>query len=169
MIDSQVNSWNVAANNAFDTFNLIVECQNLIKVCKFGTMNFGEHYDTSTISLNKKEALERIILNLQLIIIKSNQLVDKNCKKIQVEVDGRLTKLEDVLTFKNGVSSIIQESSDERTKQRVIYLIQPHYNNCLTEAIDLFRKTVASIKGILGRISDEVDLETLKQQIIDGG
>ena len=169
IIEGRAESWNVAAANAYDIFNKKVECQELIKICRFGSANFGEHYDEDVKAISRKEAMERLLLNYRFIITSSRGFVDKKSKQLQIKIKEDIELIEKNMTAPNGTSLILKKNEDYRNKRITYELIQPHYDNCLKKVIEMFDDLVISIKGILGRITDEIDLETLKQQIIEGG
>lgn len=168
LIEGKAESWNVAAANAYNIFNKIMKCQELIEVCKFGSTSFGEKYDLSTTCLNKKESLERLILNIKFITMSSRSFIDKKSRVLQDELLKEIAFLEKTLVKQDGTSMLLKTMTDDRIK-KTTHELTNHYYLSVDILIKQFEKLVTSLRGILGRISDEIDLETLKQQIIDGG
>jgi len=141
------------------------ECQQLLKICLFGTLEFGmcNKISSNEVNENKVEALNRLLQNLKTIIDNSNFMVDKKEKEVQNTIEKKLNEVEAV------IDSVSREGVNSLNKQRIIELNYEHYNNCLRVLRQCLREIKVSVKRFLTISTDELDIEKIKQDIIDGG
>lgn len=168
-IEGKAETWNVAAANAYSIFTSTDKCEILINMCKFGSVEFGDNLDITVLNRNKKEALERLLEEMKSIIRKSCGFINKTGRTKQGKVKDGIEKIKNVLILPNGNSAILRNEVDVRNRTQTYKLIEPHFSNCLEKTEEMYDELIISIKGILGRITDEIDLDTLKKQIIEGG
>lgn len=143
----------------------LVKCRKLINICLFGVEEIGQEagIPSSVINQNKILAIERLLHEL-IILVDTN--INFMKKKEYVKLQGlrnRLTKIENVI---DGVSYI---TTDQRNGESEVNLCKEHFNNCLRELREIYAKTIQNLADLIFPSGDDLDLEKIKQDIIEGG
>ena len=163
------DSWNVAGGFvSLKILKPLVEIDKLVAVAVYG----AEQIDSSLyMSIEQKciariEAISRIVDTLKTIIENSFFAMKRA---------GTLGKIkefaEDVQKVEDVLSAIKTESVDMRTSQKSISINEEHFNNCLIELRRIKKDITKPLdeNGLIFPISEETDLDTIKEKIIEGG
>ena len=160
-------TWKIGKN--FSMYHVLlpfIECKRLVKVCLFGVEDISE--DMIPIEMkneNKVNAMNRLLEELKQIIDDTMFVMDSKTKKT---MDGLRIKLKNVETYIDGIS---YECVDIRTGYRSLMLIEIHYNNSLNELRSILSdiKVPLNIKDLIFSSGGDLDLEKMKNEIIEGG
>ena len=166
-IVSPTETWNIGKN--FSMYHVLlpfIECKRLVKICLFGVDDISEDMIPKEIkNLNKINALNRLLEELKQIIDDTNFVMDKTTKKT---MEGLKKKLGDVEKVIDGIS---YEVIDTRTGYGSTVLFEKHYSNCLNVLRVVLSeiKSPLNIKDLIFASGGEIDLEKLKQELIESG
>jgi hypothetical protein len=168
LVEEESKAWNVGkAWSAGAVLLPLLEVRRLTKVCLYGCNDQGDGFGIPKDQLNRNrvEALDRMLEELKLIIEDTRFIYDK-------QTYGYVKKLRDDLNevelYIKGVSSV---GYDARTRQETIIINEPHFSKCLTK----LRHVASGIKHPLNKkhlifgASEELDLDKIKREIIEGG
>ena len=164
---SPTETWNIGKN--FSMYHVLlpfIECKRLVKICLFGVDDISEDMIPKEIkNLNKINALNRLLEELKQIIDDTNFVMDKTTKKTMESLKKRLGEVEKVI---DGIS---YEVIDTRTGYGSTVLFEKHYSNCLgvLRAVLSEIKSPLNIKDLIFASGGEIDLEKLKQELIESG
>ena len=143
----------------------LVRCKKLITVCLFGVEEIGDEYNVpiNIINQNKIQAMNRLLQELkELISTNIGFMKEKNRIKLR-EAQNRLIKVEEVI---DGIDSV---SVDQRKSETKITLNTQHFNNCLKELRMINSLVINNLSDLIFPSGDELNLDKIKRDIIEGG
>ena len=159
------DAWNVAQGYThLKILKPLVEMDKLVKIAIYGT----EHIE-DTLMINEEtktqiriEAMNRLIDILREIIENSDFAMTQ---KGTIKLALRIENVEKVI---NGIS---RKTTDQRTQETKTTLNEDHFWICLEELRSVKRNipTPLNENSLIFPRSDEIDLDKLKEQFIEGG
>lgn len=162
--------WNIAKGfTTIKVLRLLVLLDRHETIAKFGfeDSNPEEMDNPDENSINKKriEGINRFIFTLDQLIGNVKFALKKEDKKIMIEFEERIRNVQEVL------DGIYDEKENAITHEKIISMNEDHFGNCL--------KTLKKIKddlntpinkaGLIFRTSDELDIDAIMHEIIEGG
>jgi len=169
-IESKSDSWNVA--DGFTKLKILkplVEMDKLVKIAIYGAENIEEAMELMQFpdikTMLRIEALNRLIDTLRETIENSRFA----CKKEQKEV---LDKLEQkVFEVRDVLSIIASEKVDMRTNRKQIVIDEEHFSVCIEELRKIKKELPEPLNksSLIFPTSEEIDLDAIKNQIIEAG
>lgn len=172
MVDSEIPMQSETWNNAkgFSTYHVLfplIECRKLVKICLFGVEEIEQQgaFSPQQINDNKINAINRLLQELMQLVEDNAFVMDTKTKEIMDKLKKRLGKVEEVI---DGISRV---SIDQRIGQKQTILNEKHFKLCLNELRSVLSeiKKPLNIKNLIFPASDELDLDKIKQEIIEGG
>lgn len=166
LISTERELWNTAKIYSIShVAEPLVKCRKLINICLFGVEEIGEEYNysQSVLNQNKIMAINRLLEELRLLISDNKHFLKKKNRDAMETLNSKLDEVESVI---DGVS---YQSFDQRTGKSGTEIIMEHFNICLKE----LRFVNSELKKHLGDLifpsGEEIDLDKLKNEIIEGG
>ena len=167
-IPMESETWNNA--RGFSTYHVLfplIEARKLVKLCLFGVEEPGQEVGVpkTILNLNKINAINRLLQELQQIVQDNDFVMDKQTKELMDGLQERLDSVEQVI---DGIS---RETTDSRNGHSETVLNEEHYKNCLKELRLILSeiKKPLNMKNLIFPASDELDLDKLKEEIVQGG
>lgn len=169
-IESKSDSWNVA--DGFTKLKILkplVEMDKLVKISIYGAENVDDTFNLIQYpemkTMLRIEALNRLIDVLRETIENSRFGCKKDEKVIIDKLEKRVFDVRDVLP------AISSEKIDMRTNSRTIIINEEHFLTCLEELRAIKKQIPEPLNksGLIFPSSEEIDLDKLKQDIIEGG
>jgi len=161
-------NWNVAEGfTSLKILKPMVECDKLILIAKYGAWNIEE---SLTLPLEIKtdlrlEAILRLIDALKLIIENS---VFACKEKDRDKLKDLRKQIVDVEKYVGAIKSV---KINQQTKKETITINEKHFGLCLDKlrAIKEMIYYPINQNGLIFRTSEEVDLDKIKNELIEGG
>jgi len=167
-IEQESEVWNNA--KGFSTYHVLfplIECRKLTKVCLFGVEEIGQEggLPLSIINQNKVNAMNRLHQELTQICDDVSFVMDLKTGSMIQKLQVRLQNIEKV------IGAISRNTTDDRNGQTEIILNWNHFNNVFAELRSVLAdiKKPLNMKNLIFPASDEIDMDKIKQEIIDGG
>lgn len=168
-IEKGSDAWNVAQGYThLKILKPLVEMDKLVKIALYGTENIEESsmIDEQIKTQMKIEAMNRLIDTLREIIENSNFAMNqKETKNSLKKLTIRIEQVESVI---GGIS---KTTLDQRTGESQIILNGDHFWICLEELRSIKKEIPEPLNqnSLIFPMSDEIDLDKLKDQFIYGG
>lgn len=167
-IDMQSDVWNIAKGYTnLKILSHLVQIDSLITTATFGIENISDSLFISpqVKILNRIEALQRIIIELDQIYENSWFIMNKDNKNV---LDGIKKRIDEVSEVIDGISAKI---TDQRVKSNEIKINEEHFNVCLNVLKEIKREINVPLNNssLIFPSSDELDLEKMKRELIEGG
>jgi len=166
--ETESDVWNNA--KGFSTYHVLfplIECRKLTKVCLFGVEEIGQEYglSASVLNQNKVNAMNRLCQEL-LQLCEDVLFIMDSKTKLKVEACQNKLKL-----IANVLPAISRTNSDSRTNQTEIVLNVNHYNLCFNSLRQVLSdiKLPLNMKNLIFPAGDDLDMEKIKKDIIEGG
>lgn len=136
-------------------------------IARFGMDDFELDIGLTQNEINKRrvDALNRIIFNLRLIINNTSFAIKKADKEF---LKGLLERINNVEEFKERV---YEERTDMVTGEEELKINENLFNNCLKVLFEVKEQLNVPLNnaGLIFRTTDEVDLDKIMNDIIEGG
>ena len=168
-VENSSDAWNVAQGYThLKILKPLVETDKLVKIAIYGTENIEDSFNVpDQLKINMRiEAINRLIDILKEIIENSDFAMNlKGTSDKLKELEKNVLNVEEVIS---GISKI---TTDQRTQESIIRIDEQHFRLCLEE----LRKVKKEIQVPLNKnslifpMSDEINLEKLKDELIHGG
>lgn len=168
-IIANTETWNNAKGfSAYFVLFPLIECRRLIKICLFGVEEIGQDVGTNKSSLNENKinAINRLLQELIQICEDNDFVFDKTTREKYLKpLANELYEIEKVI---DGIS---YESTDQRNQTGQIEINKEHFDLCFRELRTIFSKvkTPLNMKNLIFPAGDDLDLDKLKEDIIEGG
>lgn len=173
--DDSVESLGTEAWNVADGYTKLKILRQLIQLDRFeniaiyGTEDMDSPtdlpYDLNKLNMRRAEALNRMLTTLQQLIGNVKFAIKKdNQWKVEVFIE-RLENIEEV------IEDISEIDEDLVNHEIIIEINEEHFKNCLK----ILRQIKTDLNfpineaGLIFKQSDEVDLEALMKDIVEGG
>jgi len=163
------DSWNVAGGFVImKILKPLVEVDKLVSVALYGAENIDSslHLAPEEKTMARIEAIHRLIDMLKTIIENSYFAMKKF---------GTLAELEalelKVINVDNVVGAIAYTQTDMRTNTTSVVINESHFITCLNALREVKKNITKPLNsnGLIFPMSEEVDLESIKANIIDAG
>ena len=143
----------------------LIRCRKLVTICLFGVEEIGQESSVNPSMLNQNRiiAIERLLQELKLLCITNIGFMKKKSRKDLLLLTDRLEKVEQVIS---GVSHI---TTDQRTGQSQDSINKDHFNTCIRELQKIYAETINALADLIFPSGDELDLDKVKQSIIEEG
>lgn len=165
---SESDVWNIA--KAFTTLKILLplkELDTLVITAIYGTERIDESLmiPAQVKIFNRIESIQRLIDTLKLIFENSYFVLKKDDKK---KVDTFLKEIGEVEGVLDGISKVRE---DQRTHVKETIINEKHFNLCLTKLRKIKQELLAPLNqaNLIFASSEEIDLEKLKNELIEGG
>jgi len=144
-----------------------VVADKLVLVAKFGAENIEDsmYLDDESKAITRIEGLNRLVTEVELIFAGSYFAL----KKVDKE---QVNKLRERIKIAKKVMDGVRESSfDARTNRRTISINEEHFDKVIDELMKILEELATPLNnnGMIFPVSDEVDLEKMKNELIHGG
>lgn len=160
-------AWNIADGfTKIKILRLLIQLDLYEEIAMFGKKDMDEQVPNSEIAYRRVEGFDRLLFTLKQLI--------GNCKfSIEKGDDEKLVKMlnERIGVVEEYADGIADQQFNDITKESKIVINEEHFQNCL--------KVLKSIKdelnfpinraGLIFRQSDEMDLDKIMQDIVQGG
>jgi hypothetical protein len=167
-IEKGNSEWNIAEGyTQLKILKPSVELDNLVMRAKYGTEEQLEQplpYDIKT--QRRIEALNRLIDTFRTLFENSHFAMRKKLTQEKLEgLQKRVTEVENV------IDAITYQTSDERTGQIQGHINESHFNLCLNKLrqVKLEINKPLNDNNLIFHSSDEIDLDKIKQKLIEDG
>jgi replicative DNA helicase len=169
-IESKSDSWNVA--DGFTKLKILkplVEMDKLVKIAIYGSETIEEAMEVAQFpdikTMLRIEAIYRLIDTLRETIENSRFA----CKKEDKAVLDRLEQ--QVFDVKNVLSVIASEKVDMRTDRKQVVIDEEHFSVCIEELRKIKKELPEPLNksSLIFPSSEEINLDDIKNQIIEGG
>lgn len=168
LIPMDTDTWNIA--KGFSFFHVLVplvETRRLVNISLYGVEKIEDQLliPPNQIILSRINGLNRLLTELQQIVDDCSFVMDKTSKK---HMDKIATRLKEVAKV---ISAVSKKTTDVRTKAITIKLNEFHFDICLDELRSILSdiKKPLNMKNLIFPASDELDIEAIKREIIEGG
>ena len=166
--DTSIEKWNSAKeySNVMIMKNL-VECDILIRIAIYGAEQINDSVllDYNIKVMNRLEAIKRII-DIELIIIENTIKFLKREDKVSLDkVRGQINLIDNK---KDGLEKIEYNMG---TNEQALNINEVFFNLCL-KALRKYKEEIIGLlnsNGLIFREIEDVDLEKIKDEIIEGG
>jgi uncharacterized protein (UPF0147 family) len=165
-VTTESEPWNVAKSYSGGFVLLpLIECRRLITIALFGVEDISVDISDYIKIENKIDAIKKLLEELKQICDDTYFTMNIRNKEVMDDIKKKLENVEEVI---EGVSS---ESVDQRTQTVEITINKKHFSLCLKTLREIFRdiKIPLNNEKLIFPSSDDLDLEKLKQSIIEGG
>lgn len=160
-------AWNVADGyTKIKILRHLVQLDRYENLAMYGTEDMEDFpYDANTISSRRQEALNRFLTTLRQLLGNVKFALKKEDR---TRVDFYIERVDFVEKVLDGISYVEENMA---TKETFLRINEEHFGNCL--------KSLRSIKdeinfpinnaGLIFRGSDEIDLDKIMTDIVEGG
>lgn len=168
-IEKGSDAWNVAQGYThLKILKPLVEMDKLVKIAIYGCENIEDSLITpeELKTQMRIEAMNRLIDTLREIIENSDFAMN------QKDTKDNLLKLKIRIEFvENVISGISRKVSDQRTGEIKTALNEDHFWICLEELRSIKKEIPDPLNknSLIFPASDDIDLEKIKEQLINGG
>lgn len=170
-IERGTDAWNIAQGyTALKILKPLVEMDKLVKIAIYGYENIEDALmfaNNPQLKVQMRiESLQRIIDVLRELFENSEFAMKKSMTlSTLTELKTRTEKVEEVM------GAITKENTDMRTGQSNTEINEQHFSTCLNELRSIKQAIPKPLNenALIFPSSDEVDLEKMKSQIIEGG
>jgi len=164
--DSQV--WNTGKfYSAGKIMMPLMEHDKDLKIAFSGVENIEDkpRYSYEMIVSNRLEALSRLVENLKSIYDNSWFIIKKEDQESFTNLYNRLINVEKCL---EGAAKI---TNDARTKAEVLVINESHFSLCIKSIREIHREMLRPLNNasLIFPSSEEIDIDKLKREMIDGG
>lgn len=161
-------AWNVAEGyTKLKILRLMIQLDRYDTIAQFGTEEMGEdlNMDDNTLSTKRIEAFQRFTSTLKQLIENVNFAIKK---KDSVAMSGLKDRLENV---ENIMNDLYDEEEDQISHFKVIVINEKLFRNGLNilQKIKEDLNVPMNKAGLIFRESDEVDINKIMQDIVEGG
>lgn len=160
-------TWNVADGyTKIKILKHLVQLDHYENIALFGTDDMDEFpYDESDISRRREEALRRVITTLKQLLGNVKFALNSKESKELNEYYSQILFVEDLL---GGISRVEQNLI---TNEVVLKINEPHFSKCIRSLQRIKDEVNIPINraGLIFRNSDEIDLDKITNEIIEGG
>ena len=166
IVSSERELWNTAKiYSMYHVADPLLRCRKLIMICLFGVEEIGQEAGVSqeTININKLTAIERLLQELKMLISQNKNFLKKPEQTKLKELDDRLEEVEEVI---DGCRS---NSTDQRNNSSMTIINQRHFNLCLKELREIDSEVRRNLGDLIFPKGDDVDIDKIKRNIIEGG
>lgn len=162
------NIWNVAGGFCnVKILKPLVESDIYETIALFGTQSMEEDrlYDDNELKRRRKEGLLRLLISLKQIILNANFIIRKDDRYFIERLKKRIANVE------QAYNHIFKLQKNSITKEETLLIDEDKFNKCLSVLQDIKMEinTPLNNAGLIFRTSDEIDLDKLQQDIIEGG
>lgn len=166
-IERGTDAWNVAQGYThLKILKPLVEMDKLIKVSLYGYENIEEDQFDETFKTRKRiEAINRLIDVLRETIENSYFAMSKEDKKLMEEYERQVLEVQKV------IQAVSFKRQDQRNGTFTELINEEHFSVCL-EKLRKIKKNITTPlnnSALIFPTSDEIDLNSLKDQLIFGG
>jgi len=167
-LQTKSENWNIAMGYVqMKLLKPLIEMDKLVTIAIYGTEQIEDAFRIpEEMKVEYRiQAIRRLIDTIKEIIENSEFACKKESKETLIVLDERVDNVSNVL------SGITNQTTDQRTNQIVIRINEPHFHKCLNELRKIKKEIVKPLNdsALIFQSSDEINLETIKDQIIHGG
>ena len=160
-------AWNVADGyTKIKILKHLVQLDRYENIALYGSDDMDEFpYDENAISKRREEALQRVISTLRQLLGNVKFAIKKEDIK---KIDEYSADIEYVESVVDGISNIEENMI---THETVLKINKAHFDNCMSVLQRIKDEINFPINsaGLIFRGSDEVDLDKITREIIEGG
>ena len=171
VVERGSDAWNIAQGyTALKILKTLIDMDKLVKIAVYGCENveqsleINQNQDVKTFM--RIDAIKRLIDSFREIFENTEFAMHR---KMTAE---KLTNLQErTQAVENVISGIARESSDMRTNTTTIVINEEHFTNCLNELRDIKKEIPKPLNenALIFPSSDEIDLDKIKREIVEGG
>jgi hypothetical protein len=166
LISLGTQAWNIADGfTKIKILRLLIELDVHETIAMFGRKDMEEYVDFEDISLKRKEALNRMIFSLKQLIGNCKFSIEK---KDQMAMEGFILRINNV---EKVIGGIMFTYNNDVTKEVEYRINEPHFMVCFDILKDIKDEINIPINkaGLIFRKSEDVDLDAIMKNIIEGG
>ena len=162
------DAWNVADGfTKIKILRLLIELDLWETIAQFGRKDMEEEVALEDMSKRREEALHRMVFTLRQLIGNCKFTLERKDKDKEA-IDILMRRLRNVEKVLDGVS---YEVVDDVQKTKVLFINEKHFNVCF----DILREIKDEVNipinraGLIFRQSEEIDLDKIMKDIVEGG
>ena len=165
-VELGTDTWNVASNYVtLKLFKPLWDCDKYEILALYGTEDNSEMLPQELLIQKRIDALYRLKDTIKLIFSNSNFIIRKEDRNNFTSMRKHLETIEGVL---DGVSSV---EENQATHQKYLIINEKHFRKCL-KALQQLKEDLCSPlnnAGIIFRQTDEMSIEDMMKDIVEGG
>jgi len=167
-VEYATEKWNVAdAFMKIKVLRLLVLLDRYETMSQYGTEELGEEifFSSNDIAKRRKDALYRLCSTLKQLLGNVSFAIKKRDDVFIKDVVKRIINVE------NFLSDILTSKQNMITKELELTINEDHFNTCFNILRNIKEQTTILLdkSGLIFRESDEVNLDAIMQEIIEGG
>jgi hypothetical protein len=167
VISLGTQAWNIADGfTKIKILRLLIELDLHETIAMFGKKDMEEQTDPTNIPYRRVEAFERMIFSLKQLIGNCRFSIEKGAD--EKTIAGMIERIEQVDAVAGGVASSFV---NDVTKEESLRINEDHFKNCFNILRSIKDELNFPINraGLIFRQSDEMDLDKIMNDIIEGG
>jgi len=160
-------AWNIADGfTKIKILRLLIELDLHETIAMFGKKDMEEQIDNSYIPYRRVEAFERMIFALKQLIGNCRFSIEKGAD--EKTIAGMIERIDQVEAVSDGVAS---QFINDITKEDDLRINEDHFKRCFNILRSIKDELNFPINraGLIFRQSDEMDLDKIMNDIIEGG
>jgi len=162
------DAWNIADGFVkLKILRLMIQLDKYETMSQYGIEELGEeiYFPPNEIAKRRKDALYRFCSTLKQLLGNVKFAIRKTDDSFIIDISKRIANVEQYLP------DIITSKQNMITKEVELTINEEHFNTCfnILQNIKEEINTPLNKAGLIFKQSDEVDLETMMQDIIEGG
>lgn len=167
-LSSTYNAWNVASGYSYTKIlKILVLCDDYIRIAEFGCINIDDMFmrTPDMIAGERVVAIKRLCSELIMLIENTYFAVRKEHK---AKLDIFRTRLRKIRAF---LPKIETRRFDARVNKYMTNINEEHFMNCLEDMRDIKEAMMTPLNssGFIFPESEEVDIDKIKQEIMESG
>lgn len=160
-------AWNIADGfTKIKILKLLIEIDLYETIATYGKQSFEDDIPYQLIPEKRVEGMHRIVFILKQLIGNCRFSIDKGeDEKVVSQFLARLEKVENVL---DGIANVY---TNDITKEEEVIINEEHFKTCFNVCRNIKDELNFPINraGLIFRHSDEMDLDKIMNEIIEGG
>lgn len=167
VISLGTQAWNIADGfTKIKILRLLIELDLHETIAKFGKKDMEEQIMNDQIPYKRVEAFERMIFTLRQLIGNCSFSIEKGAD--EKTIAGMIQRIEQVDEVADGIAS---QYIDDVRKTEDLRINEEHFKNCFNILRSIKDELNFPINraGLIFRQSDEMDLDKIMNDIVEGG
>lgn len=167
VISLGTQAWNIADGfTKIKILRLLIELDLHETIAMFGKKDMDEPIDENMIAYRRVEGFERMLFSLRMLIGNCRFSIEKGAD--EKTIAGMIERIDLVETFADGIAS---KFVNDVTKEEELRINEDHFRKCF----DVLRNIKDELNfpinraGLIFRQSDEMDLDKIMNDIVEGG
>lgn len=157
--------WNIADGfTKIKILRILIELDLQETIAKFGRKDLEEYLPPEMVASRRVEGLERMVFCLRQLIGNCKFSIDS---KDKLRVNDLISRIEQVEAVLDGISRIIV---NDVTKEEMLIINEGHFKKCfeILRHIKDELNVPLNKAGLIFRKSDDIDLDSLMRNIMEG-